>query len=124
MSERQYTPEYALKVAKICAELLDIKNKDIRIMFGHIHPHHAASVRVLRRGKNRKLKNVLDSDTIEITLFDSGEFDVTTRLGFSLILHELLHVKHPDWSEDTITSTAIKMTDAESLSNRWNSGTV
>jgi len=102
---RKYTKKEALHVAKFFAEVLDMKNKDIKIIFGSKHPFGAAGVRTLKN--DEEVENTEDFDTIEITLFDIsdiGEFPgwMDRMIFISHICHEMVHAKYPHWGEDQV----------------------
>jgi hypothetical protein len=86
---KQGTPEYkdALKVAKYCAHLLDIRNEDIRIVF-----NPKTGLRWLRKELNINVAHKRNTDTLEIT--------IPIENYFHHITHAMLHIRHPDWGED------------------------
>jgi len=95
----------AEEVAKYLANILEIKNKQIVIHFGTKHEFASAQVRKILNGE-KVSDNTETYDTIEITLFDIKQYSLSPwlekQLFISRILHELLHIKFPNWGEDTV----------------------
>jgi hypothetical protein len=84
--------QIALEVAKFWADILAI-DRPIKITFKGKHSFACAAVDEEKR------------DVIDITLFDISEFNLQEWEVLFLhnqLLHELLHWKYPDYTEETI----------------------
>ena len=103
----------AQRVARQWSNILGIpKDKNIRVLFGDKHRFATAQVCVFKDGKQipdyaeEDAMALNDFDTIEITLFSLDEFKfqewVKAQMFVSRILHELLHVRYPEWEENDI----------------------
>jgi len=88
--------EKAQEIAKFWSDVLNIKTEKIEIMFFSIKP----------ATRKEPLGYVLESDSIQIYLREFAEIGVPEIMEDlvyqGIILHELLHIKCPDKSEDEI----------------------
>lgn len=97
-----------------CARLLDVK-KPIRLTIEPHHPFAEAAVRKLKNGAEVEDSSE-DYDEIEIFIYERKEFrqqlneTQQTILVLADIIHELLHVRHPDWDEDAIAAEETRVT--------------
>ena len=107
----KHTEKNALDIAKSFAELLGLEDKEIKIIFGPEHPIGSAGVRLLK--DCIEVEDTEDFDTIEITLFDISEFKLSGWLEnvnfHSMICHEMVHAKYPQWSEDKVADYASEL---------------
>lgn len=97
-----------------CAKLLDVK-KPIKLTIETHHPFAMAAVRKLKNGIEVEDLSE-DYDQIEIFVYERKElrrqFDESqnTILLLSEIIHELLHIRHPDWDEAAVANEEARIT--------------
>ena len=96
------------ELIEICAKLLGIK-KPVKLTIEPNHPFAEAAVRKLKNGAEVEDLSE-DYDEIEIFIYAKKEWrqqlneSLNTILLLSEIIHELLHIVHPDWEEDAVAN--------------------
>jgi hypothetical protein len=99
---------------KLGTKLLDVK-KPVKLSIQPKHPSAMASVRKLKDGLEVDDASE-DYDEIELFIYENTEIrnqfhpSVSSVALLSEIIHELLHIKHPDWSEDSIANEDARIT--------------
>lgn len=102
------------ELIEICAKLLDIK-KPVKLTIEPNHPFAEAAVRKLKNGVEVEDLSG-DYNEIEIFIYAKKEWrqqlneSLNTILLLSEIIHELLHIRHPDWDEDTVADEEARIT--------------
>jgi hypothetical protein len=113
-SSAQELRERSEALIKVCSKLLDIR-KPIKLS---IEPEDTEAMAAVRKLKNGSEVDDLseDYDMIELFVYENKElrsFDEYRSFVLLLgeIIHELIHIKHPDWNEDSVSDEDARITE-------------